>query len=65
VTATPDPVALSEEEHLRLVAVVSTAAQNGPQSLLRLWDDLVAVHGVDATSRLWQEALSSGDVGQT
>jgi hypothetical protein len=60
-----DADGLPEAEHLRLVGVVAAAAQHGPESLLRLWDDLVALHGVEATSRIWQEALSSGDASQT
>ena len=56
---------LDDAEHRRLVGVVATVAQHGPQALLRLWEDLVHTYGIEATSRLWQEALSSGDASQT
>jgi len=59
------PVTLDDVEHARLVAVVTAASSHGPAALGRLWADLVASYGADAASRVWQEALSSSDVGQT
>jgi len=44
---------------------VTAASTHGPAALRRLWDDLVADHGAGAASHVWQEALSSSDVGQT
>ena len=58
-------VDVDRTEHARLVAVVTAAAPQGEAALRRLWDDLVATHGLDAASRVWQEALASSDVGQT
>ncbi len=57
--------ALEHAEHARLVGIVTAAAARGPVALRRLWEDLVARHGSQAASRVWQEALSSSDVGQT
>jgi electron transfer flavoprotein alpha/beta subunit len=58
-------MALSDTEHHQLVAVVTAASTHGSAALRRLWDDLVAAYGAEAASRVWQEALSSSDVGQT
>lgn len=65
VPAQPSPGILDLAEHERLVAVVTAASTHGSAALKRLWDDLVAAYGVDSASRVWQEALSSSDVGQT
>jgi hypothetical protein len=65
--ASPGPVvgALDHAEHARLVAVVTATSAQGPGAMRRLWDALVADHGAEAASRVWQEALASSDVGQT
>lgn len=52
-------------EHARLVAVVAATSVRGTAAMRLLWDDLVARHGAPAASRVWQEALSQSDVGQT
>jgi hypothetical protein len=57
--------ALDDAEHARLVAVVTATSVHGTAAMRRLWDDLVADHGPEAASRVWQEALASSDVGQT
>jgi hypothetical protein len=56
---------LDDAEHARLVAVVTATSTRGTAAMRRLWDGLVAAHGADAASRVWQEALASSDVGQT
>jgi hypothetical protein len=56
---------LDDAEHARLVAVVTATSVHGTAAMRRLWDDLVADHGPEAASRVWQEALASSDVGQT
>lgn len=64
-TQTPQGVDLDHAEHVRLVGVVTATAARGPEALRVLWDALVAEHGMEAASRVWQEALASSDVGQT
>jgi hypothetical protein len=63
--ASGEPSPLDLIEHQRVVAVVAATAAHGPIALGRLWDDLVTEWGPDVASRLWQEGLSSSDVGQT
>jgi len=58
-------VALSDAQHHQLVAVVTATSTHGPVALRRLWEDLVASYGAPTASRVWQEALSASDVGQT
>ena len=57
--------ALPQADHERLVATVTATASHGTVALRRLWDDLVASYGTETASRVWQEGLSSSDVGQT
>ncbi len=59
-----EPDALDGTDHDALVALVAATAGQGPAALRRLWDDLVAQLGADATSRLWQEGLAESDASQ-
>ena len=59
-----EPEALDGTDHDALVALVASTAGQGPAALRRLWDDLVAQLGTDATSRLWQEGLAESDASQ-
>lgn len=63
--ASPQGLDLDHAEHQRLVGVVTETSARGPEALRALWDELVATHGEEAASRVWQEALASSDVGQT
>jgi hypothetical protein len=59
-----EPAALDGRDHGELVALVAATARQGPAALRVLWDDLVALLGAEAASRLWQEGLAQSDAAQ-
>jgi hypothetical protein len=55
----------NEPAHVARAMLVAEVADAGEAQRADLWETAVAEYGDEVASRIWQEALSSGDASDT